>query len=198
MNVRILTVPVLALACAGCSSLGMGGPSADDYKMENMMPKMQAFMTPGEGHHVLDSKVGKWKVRMAAHNPDGTTMNAEGTSEFSWLLDGRYLQENVTTSFDGMPFQGRGTTAYDNMKKCYVATWIDNMGTGIVTSEGKYDAAQKTFTYKTEMPDVVRGEYVKWRMVETVVDKDHWRLEMYGPNPEGKEEKMMELNYSRG
>jgi hypothetical protein len=197
MNVRMLTIPVLALVCAGCESLGMGGPTAEDYKMENSGPKMMAFATPGEGHEALKAQVGKWKVRMAFHSPDGTSMNSEGTSEISWLLDGRYLQENVTTKVMDMPFQGRGTTAYDNLKKCYVSTWIDNMGTGIVTSEGKYDPAQKIFTYDMMMPDVVRGEYVKWRMVQTMVDKDHWRVEMFGPGIGGDEMKQMELNYTR-
>lgn len=198
MNVRILTLPVLALVCAGCSSLGMGGPSKEDYAMDKVMPKWQAFMTPSDGHHLLEAKVGKWDVRIAMWMPDGSSSNSTGKSEFSWLFDGRYLQENVTSSFEGMPFQGRGMTAYDNLKKCYVSTWIDNMGTGIMTAEGKYDPMQKTFIYSGESPDLVRGEYVESRMVETMLDKDHWRIEMFGPGADGKEMKMMELNYSRG
>src|SRR5262249_1892817 len=131
------------------------------------------------------------------YSPDGTVTNSTGTSEFSWIFDGRYLLENVNSSFDNMPFQGRGTTAYDNLKKMYVGTWIDNMGTGIVNSEGSYDATHKTFEFTMEMPDVVRGEYVKSRQVETQVDKDHFRLEFFGPGADGKEMKSMELDYSR-
>ena len=44
----------------------------------------------------------------------------------------------------------------------------------------------------------MRGEYVKSRMIATMVDKDHFRLEMFGPDPDGKDTKFMELNYSRG
>jgi Protein of unknown function (DUF1579) len=197
MKLRILTLPVLALAFAGCESLGMGGPSPADYSMEKIMPKWQAFMTPGPEHQVLQNKVGKWNVKSAMYGFDGSVANSTGTSEFSWLLDGRYLQETATGDMGGMPFQGRGTTAYDNMKKRYVSSWIDNFGTGIMTAEGTYDATHKTFNFAGEAPDVVRGEYVKSRMVETVVDKDHWRLEMFQPGPDGKEKKVMELNYSR-
>jgi hypothetical protein len=197
MNVRILSVPMLALAFVGCDALGMGGPAAADYSMEKAMPKMQAFAATGPSHHVLDSKVGKWNVKMIMYMPDGTVMNAMGTSEFSWLFDGRYLQENVNAEMMGQPFQGRGTTAYDNLKKIYVASWIDNMGTGIIASEGTYDASHKTFNYKMEMPDVVRGKYVASREVETQVDKDHFRLEFYGPGADGKEMKSMELDYSK-
>jgi hypothetical protein len=197
MNVRILTVPVLALVFAGCDSLGMGGPSKEDYSMAKAMPKMQAFATPGPQHQVLQDKVGKWNVKLIVYAPDGTVMNSTGTSEFSWLFDGRYLQENVNSDFMGQPFQGRGTTAYDNLKKMYVGTWIDNMGTGIINSEGSYDASHKTFHYTMEMPDVVRGKYVASRLVETQVDKDHFRVEMFGPGADGKEMKSMELDYSK-
>ena len=43
---------------------------------------------------------------------------------------------------------------YDNVKKKFVASWIDNMGTGIQFSEGTYDPATKTFTYTSEMESV--------------------------------------------
>ena len=44
----------------------------------------------------------------------------------------------------GMPFQGMSTMAYDNGKKTFMSTWIDNMGTGILETEGTYDAGTKT------------------------------------------------------
>ena len=36
------------------------------------------------------------------------------------------------------------------MKKKFVGSWVDNMGTGIMFSEGTYDPATKTFTYTSE------------------------------------------------
>jgi hypothetical protein len=196
MKLQILTVSVLAL-CTACESLGMGGPSAEDYSMERMMPKMQAFGARTAGHEALDPKVGKWNVRISMYWPDGKSDSMEGTSEISWLFDGRYLQENVNSSFMGMPFQGRGLTAYDNLKKGYVQTWFDNMGTGIMVADGAFNPGQKTFAYTSESPDFVRGAYVKSRSLETLVDKDHFRVEMFGPGPDGKEMKTLELNYTR-
>lgn len=46
----------------------------------------------------------------------------------------------------GMPFEGHGTLAYDNHRKMFVSTWIDNMGSGIMVLEGTYDDASKTLT----------------------------------------------------
>jgi len=51
----------------------------------------------------------------------------------------------------GMPFEGIGINGYDNLKKKFVSTWIDNMGTMIVMSTGTFDPATKTFTYMGEM-----------------------------------------------
>jgi hypothetical protein len=46
-----------------------------------------------------------------------------------------------------MPFEGRGTEAYDNITKQYVNTWIDNMGTGIMHSTGPCQDAGKKCPY---------------------------------------------------
>ncbi len=43
-----------------------------------------------------------------------------------------------------MTFKGMGIEDYDNVKKKFVGTWVDNMGTGIMMSEGRYDVATKT------------------------------------------------------
>ncbi len=42
-----------------------------------------------------------------------------------------------------MPFHGIGTEGYDNVRKKFMASWIDNMGTGILLMEGTYDALRK-------------------------------------------------------
>ena len=43
-----------------------------------------------------------------------------------------------------MQFKGMGVEGYDNVKKKFVGSWIDNMGTGIQFSDGTYDPATKT------------------------------------------------------
>jgi hypothetical protein len=35
-----------------------------------------------------------------------------------------------------MPFEGISTLGYDNAKKTFFSTWIDNMGTGMMVMEG--------------------------------------------------------------
>ena len=46
------------------------------------------------------------------------------------------------------------------------------------------------------MPDPATGGVLPLRSVETKLDSNHWRVEMFVTGPEG-EFKQMELNYSR-
>src|SRR5215470_4588351 len=50
----------------------------------------------------------------------------------------------------GLGIQGMAVEGYDNVKKKFVSSWIDNMGTAIMISEGTYDAGAKTLTYTAE------------------------------------------------
>jgi len=63
-------------------------------------------------------------------SPEAAPHKGSGTSENSWVLGGRYLQQIFRGEADGQPFDGISYTAYDNFKKKYVGTWIDTMGPG--------------------------------------------------------------------
>lgn len=163
-----------------------------------MMANWTAFMTPGPEHKVLDFKVGKWKTQVKWWMDETTPpAESEGSAEIQWILGGRYLSEDDNGSVMGMPFQGMGVSGYDNLKKKYVSGWIDNMGTGIMTSEGTYDAAKQTFSYKTSGPDLMASKYVPMRAVETIVDANTFKVEAFAPDVKGKEYRSMEIVYTR-
>jgi len=90
-----------------------------------------------------------------------------------------------------------GLSGYDNLTHKYTGMWIDNMGTGVMTSEGTYDPKTRTFHYTSRSPDVIHGKYVDARVIEKVIDNDHWTMEMYTPGPDGKEYMSMVIEYSR-
>ena len=80
--------------------------------------------------------------------PSKPPMESTGTAEMKMLLDGRFLQQEFTGDMMGQPFSGIGTDGYDNLRKKYVTTWIDTMGTGIFFMEGTASADGKTITLK--------------------------------------------------
>jgi hypothetical protein len=176
------------------SAPAAGAPAIDP----EMMKKWEAFATPGPDHKVLDALVGKWTTQIKMWmDPAAPMMESTGTCEMQWVLGGRYLHEEDKGSFMGQPFEGMGVTGFDNLKKKYVASWIDNMGMGIMRSEGTYDAAKKTINYTSECPDPTMTKYVPSRMTLAFVDANTVKMEMFGPDKSGKEYKGMELTYTR-
>src|SRR5688572_15501161 len=167
-------------------------------KDDPMMAKMKEYGAVGPAHKVLEPHVGKWSFEMKFYQPDGTPAEtSKGTSEAKWIMGGRFVEETISGTFMGEPFNGRGTTGYDNIKKKYVSTFVDNMSSGIFHSEGTYDTATKTFQYAGESPDVMAGKFVKSRWTEKWTDNDHFMAQGFKTGADGKEFKEMEIAYSR-
>ena len=162
------------------------------------MAQAMALVAPNENHKVLEYKVGKWTGHMSLFMiPGAPPMESDLNSEVKWIMGGRFLHDTTGGTFMGQPFEGMGTSGYDNLKKKYVFTWIDNNSTSIMSGEGTWDAAKKTLTCKTSMPDPMSGKEMPARMVETVVDADHWKMEMNVTGPDGKEALAFRIEYKR-
>jgi hypothetical protein len=193
--VSLLAAGMLAVFAASCSST-KSSPQTMPSEAE-MMAKWQEFATPAAGHKALEPYAGRWSMKVRMFQPGQPMNESDATSEAKWVMEQRYLTDETSGNFMGMPFKGMGLSGYDNLKKKYVSTWVDNMGTGIMLSEGTYDAAKKTFTYRSEMPDLMAGKYNQSRMTDTWTDNDHHTMRMYGPGLDGKEMMHMEIAYTR-
>ncbi len=165
---------------------------------EATMAKMKEFSTPGEGHRVLDPLVGQWQYAMKWWmTADATPQESTGSSQAKWILDGHFLQEDVTGMSMGQPFTGMGVTGYDNLKKKYDSIWLDNMGTGMMISDGSYDAANKTLTFKGTFSCPIENGPRTSRGVLKITGDDSHTYEMYMTDKDGKEFKAMEITYTR-
>lgn len=166
----------------------------DKATMEKMM---QEFGRPGPEHELLKGMAGKWKTKMISYweNPEEPGV-AEGVSDIKLIMDGRFAVESYKSDYNGMPFEGMGITGYDKVKKKYVGTWMDNMGTGVMHSEGTYDEASKTLTLFGEA-DSPMG-HMKMRMTAQQVDANKTIFTMYTTMPGMPQEmKGMEIIYTR-
>ncbi|MGZ8832690.1 MAG: DUF1579 domain-containing protein [Thermoanaerobaculia bacterium] len=162
------------------------------------MAQWQTFMTPSEGHKMLDGMVGTFDATVKMWmQPGAPPTTSTGVSRNEWVLGKRYIQENFSGTFMNTPFQGIGYTGYDNGKKVYVGTWIDNMGTGVMTSTGTTTDNGKTWTFKSVSTDPMTGKDTPGESRITVADNDHHTMEMWGPAPDGKMFKMMQIDYTR-
>lgn len=158
-----------------------------------------ALMAPGPEHKVLESRVGKWTSAFKMWAP-GTdqAMESTGSSEFQWMLGNRYLTETARGDMMGMPFEGFGVTGYDRMKKKYFSTWFDNMGTGVLASEGTYDPATKSITLTGKMPDMMSGKEVDAKLIHREIDANSFVFEMHMTDGQSsKMSKVLEITYTR-
>lgn len=164
-----------------------------------MMKNWMTYMTPGEPHAMLAKSVGEWtSVNTMWMSPDTPPSVTQGFCLNKMILGGRYLISENKGDYNGMPFEGIATTAYDNAKKVFVNTWIDNFGTGVMTSEGTYDSTTKTITSKGTMIDPMTGKNMNFRETFASPDDNTQILEMFVPSPDGKSEfKTMNIVYTR-
>jgi len=164
------------------------------------MESMMKLMAPGEQQKQLSRMAGDWtytsKAWMAPGQPP---MEGTGTMHADLLFGGRYVEHRWKGSFMNMTFEGRGTEAYDNITKQYTNSWIDNMGTGIMTMTGTCEDAGKKCTYNGMTSDPMAGKSVPMREVITWLDGDTFTNEMFGNDPTGKEKEMkwMEITAKR-
>ncbi len=164
------------------------------------MKNWQTYMMPGNVHKMIASWSGKWNGEVTMWMAPGAppqTSKSEAVNKMA--MGGRYQISNHTGNMMGMPFEGMSTLAYDNAKKAFISTWIDNMGTGIMTLEGTWDDATKTINFmgKTVDPSDGTGKEVAVRETFKVMDNDHQMMEMYTTAADGSEFKTMEIKFSR-
>jgi hypothetical protein len=185
-------------AAAAAANAGQPGDA-------EMMKQMMEMSKTNENHKLLADLDGNWNYTVKFWmDPSGKPQEFKGIATRKSIMDGRYFIEDVSGKVQmpdasgkvkDMEFKGMGVEAYDNAKKKFVASWMDNMSTGILMSEGTYDASSKSFTFTGEY-EPLPGMKQKIREVLTVTDKDHMNFEWFEDRG-GKEAKTMELNYTR-
>ena len=199
--------PATSPATATGSTAAQPATAAGQPDPQEMMKQMMEMSKLNENHKLLADMNGNWNysIKMWMNpDPNAKPQESKGTATRKSVMGGRYFVMDVTGKMqmpgeDGkmkdMQFKGMAVEGYDNMKKKFVSSWIDSMGTGIQASEGTYDPATKTFTYTMEM-EPMPGMKQQVREVIKVTDKDHMMLEWY-ENRGGQEKKTMEIAYTR-
>ena len=197
MRLTLMIFTSLCLVMSACSGMAEHKHKHQEMDMQAMMVTWQKLAIPGEPHEQLASMAGSWTTQAKEWmEPGKPPVESTGTAEMEMLMGGRFLQQNFNGNMMGQPYSGMGITAYDNLRKRYVSTWIDTMSTGIFMMEGTASADGKTITLKGqhEMPN---GAQMKHRGVWTLVDANTQIFEMYGAHGDEKEMKVMEITYTR-
>lgn len=212
---------LLALICAGglCGGAAAMGQDAADASKANqaapgkvdeaaMMAQMMELAKPGENHKTLERFVGSWTYRVKYWlTPEKTNVppiESSGTTVTKSTMGGRYFisEHNGQMQIPGpdgtmqsMPFSGMAVQGYDNVKRKFVASWIDNGGTSIMMLEGTFDADANTLTYVADY-EPMPGMKTKVREAITMTDQNHHTMTWFEHRGD-KEVKTMEITYTR-
>jgi hypothetical protein len=199
MKIKVLAGSLLvAMTCSAFAQHDHSQAAAKPQMDPAMMEAMMKAGMPGAEHKLLNNMAGSWTTKASFWMmPGADPMSMEGTSEHKWIMGGRYLEQRFSGSFMGMPFDGLGYTGYDNVKKQYWGSWMDNMSTGAMTTAGGTSDGGKTFTFTGTMADAMTGKDTRVDEKVIVTDADHHTMEMWGPGPDGKMFKTMEIVYTR-
>ena len=167
----------------------------DSTAMKNWM----AYATPGEPHKMLAKSNGTWNgVVTMWMAPDSTPSTSTMTMVNKMVMDGRYQVSEAKGNMMGAPFNGMSTTGYDNHKKVFISTWIDNMGTGVMKLEGPWDEATKSTTLTGKMIDPMTGRECDFKEVYKIIDENTEVLEIYGTDQKTKKEfKILNVKWTR-
>jgi hypothetical protein len=161
------------------------------------MQKWMEYMTPAEVQKMMASWDGEWTEEVLMWMaPGAPEQKMEASCTNKMILGGRYQEAKHTGNFQGMPFEGLGTLAWDNAAKKFVNTWIDNFGTGMLYMEGTWDAATKTIHLKGSMTDPMTGKPVAIREEMKVIDDNTQQVVQY-TEKDGKEFKSMQITLTR-
>jgi len=189
-----------ALAIAGALVAGsaIAGDPKMDPQMAEMMKKAEAAGTPGAAHKALEPLIGEWTAQVTCYSaPDAPAGVTQGTAKASWIMNGRFVQEEFTGEFMGKPFRGISLTGYDNMKQKYTTVWVDDMSTAMMKSEGEAKDGGRTITFEGRYDCAMTGRKdLPMKQVIRMISRDKHIFEMHDLS-KGEHSKMMEITYTR-
>jgi len=154
---------------------------------------------PGKFHELLKQFEGTWETKSEFQmGPDQPAMKSKGTETTKFGVGGLFLITDVKSEMEGMamPFDAHSIWGYDEHKKKFTGSWVDNMSTAIWPSEGTVDDAGKVFTLTMEGPDPASGKTFKIKLVHEITGKDTRKLTLFMPGPDGNE-MQMKIDYVR-
>ncbi len=152
---------------------------------------------PGEEHKKLDVLAGDWDVIVKFPVAPGKTMEGRSTCEAKWVMDGRFLRQEYSSTFAGKPLTVVRYLGFDRYKRKFLELHMESTHTDVMHCEGTISEDGKTITCVGSGIDLAAGKKAKVRTVTTITDKDTFTLEMQYAGVEGEAAKTVTLAHKR-
>jgi hypothetical protein len=189
--VGLIAVAGVAYAAGHFGVLSGSGSDAWAQTEREPSPEDLAYMkagTPSKHHEILGQMVGEWEGRFTMRmDPNAEPMVTTGTVSRKWVLDGRFVQEDVVGQIPDLgTFRGLGFVGYNNFDGQYESIWMENMSTAIAVSRGNYHPDRKVLHMAGDVRDPVTGRVVhQWGKMD-MSDPDRHIYTGYATDPDGR------------
>ncbi|MEQ8768479.1 MAG: DUF1579 family protein [Planctomycetota bacterium] len=155
------------VAVTATLTLGIGtafsqdGQEPSSEEMAKMMLQAEKYTKPGPHHEWLGQLVGSWESETRLFMGNQATPPEKGTTEISWLMEGRFLKMEGHGSLMGMPMDSFYILGYDNFKQSYVTCAVNSIETALRTSEGDIDPRTGALIAYGTIDEYLTGEHDK-------------------------------------
>lgn len=172
------------------------------------LPIAAKLALPGYEHTLLAPLAGEWMAAMQMQpTPDADIIHAQIKCTRTWLIDGRYLQEELTGELAGAPYERVGLLTFHRLMNRFQFFTADNLDTGFMPYEGKH-TANGLLTNRIELfgqfiyagaADKLEGLFVQTRYVIGLPENgstDHFS-EMYFSMPGADEYRFCRFGFKK-
>lgn len=147
---------------------------------------------PGPEHTAFQKMDGTWDAAITLLG----SVKGKGQVTFTMECGGMWREGNFQCDLGGLKLHTKVLDGYDPVKKKYVSVQVDSMSTVPTILEGTYDESMKVLTQTGESRDF-KGAPEQVKHVTKHIDDDHVTVEVYRIFPDGKEKKMITIEYAR-
>jgi uncharacterized protein DUF1579 len=175
-----------------------GKQPAGMSEMAAAMAKARRYTQPSEAHKTLERFLGKWTTESRIFMAGKPTPAEKGTSEFSWLMPGRWLKHESNGTIMGQPMKTFLVLGYDNFKMSYVSSQVTSLDTAMTHAEGDMDPGGKALLMYGTLDEYTTGEHDKMvRYVWRFPSADRMILEVHDLPIGENNTKVIEVVFTR-
>jgi hypothetical protein len=131
MNIKRLLISNLMIVSIllGAKNIALAQQSTNS---QTNLSASSRLSLPGEQHRWLNPLIGTWTVEMLVWPAPGVDpiVSKEMTATRTWILDGRYLREDLSGKFAGNPSNRVAILSYNNLEERFELVTIDTFEPG--------------------------------------------------------------------
>ena len=155
--------------------------------------KMPDMPKPTAEHAWLQQMVGQWQTTTEAVMEPGKAPITSKGSELVKDLGGFWVVGNSQGTMMNKPFMGMMTLGFDDSKKQYIGTWVDNCTGKLWNYTGKKEGNTLTLESEGECP-MNPGKQTSFKDVVELKSPDHRVMTSYMLGEKGEWVKMMTIH----